>query len=93
MVLIGGTFQTNDWDTSIDMPTAERMFSRAKTFFPVLNHPQTRILSHNVGLRPAREGGPRLEAQRMDMPAKGGLIPTSTDATVNALVIHAYGFG
>ncbi|ETW87128.1 hypothetical protein HETIRDRAFT_307723 [Heterobasidion irregulare TC 32-1] len=93
MVLIGGTFQTNDWDTSIDMPTAERMFSRAKKFFPALNHPQTRVLSHNVGLRPAREGGPRLEAQRMNMPAKGGLIPTSTDAAVNALVIHAYGFG
>lgn len=39
------------------------------------------IISHNVGLRPAREGGARIELERRAVKGK------------KVGVIHAYGFG
>ncbi|THH21228.1 hypothetical protein EW146_g288 [Bondarzewia mesenterica] len=96
MVLMGGTFQVNNWDTSVDIATAEGILSRAKAFVPALADPETRILSHNVGLRPAREGGPRVEAQIVELPTKGDLVPKlvqGDDESAKVLVVHAYGFG
>jgi D-amino-acid oxidase len=95
MVLVGGTFQVNNWDTSLSIPTAHAILARAKEFVPALAEPATRIHSHNVGLRPAREGGPRVEVQFYDVPSRDPLapqasVPTSTKTT---LVVHAYGFG
>ncbi|KAI0322983.1 FAD dependent oxidoreductase-domain-containing protein [Amylostereum chailletii] len=96
MVLVGGTFQPNNWDTSVDYPTADSIWERAKKYVPALLDPDVRILSHNVGLRPAREGGPRVETEYITTPRKGGIIPRLEEGTVESkrtLVIHAYGFG
>jgi len=96
MVLVGGTFQPNNWDTSLSIPTARDILARAKELVPSLNEPTTRILSHNVALRPARKGGPRVEAQFVDFPSQDALVPklsgTSGDRK-SILVVHAYGFG
>jgi D-amino-acid oxidase len=98
MILLGGTFEPNNWDTSISIPDANDILARAKEEVPALNEPTTRIHAHNVGLRPAREGGPRVEAQFIDVPSKDDLIPKLSDASTSAdtktrLVVHAYGFG
>ncbi|KAI0285369.1 nucleotide-binding domain-containing protein [Russula aff. rugulosa BPL654] len=97
MVLIGGTFEPNNWDTSISIPTADGILARAKEVVPALNDPTTRIHAHNVGLRPAREGGPRVEAQFINVPSKNDLIPRpASDASADTkthLVVHSYGFG
>lgn len=96
MVLLGGTFEANNWDTSINIPTANRILARAKEVMPALNEPTTRIHAHNVGLRPAREGGPRVEAQLISVPSTDDLIPRPSDASADTkarLVVHAYGFG
>lgn len=97
MVLVGGTFQPNNWDTSLDFPTAEGIFARAKALVPALAAPEARILSHNVGLRPAREGGPRVEAQVVRFPTTGTLRPKPTELDGEQerelVVVHAYGFG
>ena len=48
------------------------------------------VVSHNVGHRPAREGGARLELQeRKDLLGS----PLTAKANGNGAVIHAYGFG
>ncbi|KAI0299093.1 hypothetical protein B0F90DRAFT_1728992, partial [Multifurca ochricompacta] len=68
----------------------------AAELVPASDEPTTRIHSHNVGLRPAREGGPRVEAQFIDVPSKDALIPKLLEApgeTKTFLVVHAYGFG
>ena len=96
MVLLGGTFEPNNWDTSISIPDANGILARAKEVMPVLNEPTTRIHAHNVGLRPAREGGPRVEAQFIDVPSGDDLIPRPSDTSADTkmrLVVHAYGFG
>jgi D-amino-acid oxidase len=49
------------------------------------------IVSHNVGHRPAREGGARLELERRnDLRSSPLVTKTKEDA---GAVIHAYGFG
>ena len=96
VVLVGGTFQSNSWDTSLSIPTARDILARAKELVPALAEPTTRIQAHNVGLRPAREGGPRVEAQFVDLPSEDALAPKlseTTRKTKPTLVVHAYGFG
>jgi hypothetical protein len=96
MLLIGGTFQTNNWDTSLSIPTARDILARAQELVPALAESTLPISTHNVGLRPAREGGPRVETQFVVVPSKDPLVPKLSEASVDAkttLVVHAYGFG
>ena len=95
-VILGGTLQPHNWDTSYDQKIAQEILSRCAAFIPELLDPRkTKILSHNVGLRPTREGGPRVEVEWMMFPLDGSLIPHSSqedskERTVK--VVHAYGF-
>ncbi|KAH9030977.1 nucleotide-binding domain-containing protein [Lactarius hengduanensis] len=76
MVLIGGTAQPNNWDTSLSIPTARGILARAK-----------------------EAGGPRVEAQFVELPSEDALVPTLSKASEktgkirSTLVVHAYGFG
>jgi hypothetical protein len=97
-VLLGGTFQVHNWDVSVDMAVARGILERCTALQPALQDPETRIVSHNVGLRPARTGGPRVEVQWTDLEpstAKPALLTPwyDTPAQGKVMVIHAYGFG
>ncbi|ODQ68062.1 D-amino acid oxidase [Nadsonia fulvescens var. elongata DSM 6958] len=67
--IIGGTFWANDWSSNVDYDLSERMMKRALAICPDLiegNNPsEMDIVRHNVGLRPGRIGGPRLEAENI----------------------------
>ncbi|KAI0695637.1 FAD dependent oxidoreductase [Cytidiella melzeri] len=94
-VLVGGTFQPGNWDLSVDYETAKKIWERATRIAPSLRDDTTRIISHNVGLRPARHGGPRIEPEWFKMSFKTGL-PADDRGDENErelLVVHAYGFG
>ncbi|KAG1904771.1 uncharacterized protein F5891DRAFT_1257979 [Suillus fuscotomentosus] len=99
--ILGGTFQSRNWDTSLDMQIARGIFERCAALAPYLKSAESRILKHNVGLRPAREGGPRVELERIAMPLQSthDLIPwngspaSGHDCGQSMLVVHAYGFG
>ena len=55
-----------------------------------------KILSLNVGLRPARRGGAKVELEHFELPLKNDLVPCYGDgsrAEGQVKVIHAYGFG
>lgn len=96
-VLLGGTFQNNNWDTSHNEQTAEEIFARCAEIEPkLLDKENVRIISHNVGLRPAREGGPRVEVEIIPVPLIGDLVSRFEAKPIkkSALrVVHAYGFG
>jgi len=91
--LLGGTLLEDVWDTSIDYTMAKNIFDRCAGLAPALNSPETQILSHRVGLRPARRGGARVEAQWVDLPLTGNLVPSKSSVPRRQLVIHAYGLG
>ncbi|KAG1840371.1 hypothetical protein DFJ58DRAFT_858305 [Suillus subalutaceus] len=96
---LNGTYQVGNWDTSLDMSAAKGIFERCSTIAPCLKDEGTKILMHNVGLRPDRKGGPRVEAERISLPLvrSGGLVPNPSpgeDAEQQHItVIHAYGMG
>ncbi|KAG6335470.1 hypothetical protein ID866_3620 [Astraeus odoratus] len=99
-VLLGGTFQVGNWDTSLDMNTAQAIYDRCLELAPYLKHREgIKILKHSVGLRPAREGGARLEVEAIQFPLRGAnhaLVPwsgSSSEGSRTMQVVHAYGFG
>ncbi|KAL4070699.1 FAD dependent oxidoreductase [Scleroderma citrinum] len=97
--ILGGTFEQGKWDTSLDMNAARGIFERCAKLAPSLNdRDRTKILCHNAALRPAREGGPRLEAEVIQFPLRGGnhdLAPHDASSSEGGTmqVVHAYGFG
>lgn len=73
--------QTGNWDTSVDFNLVDDILERAYALNPALGHHKglqaIQIIGHNVGLRPSRRGGPRLEAEKVEQ----------------GTVVHAYGIG
>ncbi|EXJ80329.1 hypothetical protein A1O1_08473 [Capronia coronata CBS 617.96] len=75
-VIIGGVRRDNDWTGEPDMQLAERIKKRCCALAPELGRPEDlQVISHNVGLRPSRKGGARVELEK-----RGG-----------KLLIHNYG--
>lgn len=72
-VVCGGTRIVDDWDPTPRPETSRTILERCLRLVPELVHPSKRtgltgarvedveVLGANVGLRPARKGGPRLE--------------------------------
>lgn len=75
-VVCGGTAGAGGWDTQPDAATAEAILARCRTMVPQLAG--ARVLSHRVGLRPARP------TVRVEVEHPAGLpVP----------VVHCYGHG
>lgn len=64
-------------------------------FMPALKSDNTKIVSHNVGLRPAREGGPRMELETVAFPLTRDFLHGNARGMEarKIPVVHAYGFG
>lgn len=77
---------------SIDPDSAESIFERCAALEPALRSPETRILSHNAGLRPARMGGMRLELEVLT-PDDDAMSPRLDGIPDEFAVCHAYGIG
>jgi D-amino-acid oxidase len=74
-VVLGGTFQEDDWNTVPDPATRDAILARCRQLVPELAGAP--VLGEKVGLRPARHGGPRLDAVTVG----------------RGRIIHAYGHG
>jgi D-amino-acid oxidase len=74
-VVLGGTFELDDWRMDPDPATRDAILARCRALVPELA--SAPVVGERVGLRPVRDGGPRVEAVR----AGGGTI------------VHAYGHG
>lgn len=68
-VVVGGTYELDDWGRDLRPAVAEKIMQRAAVLLPELAG--ARILDHRVGLRPVRQPTPRLE---IEVPAGGPLI-------------------
>ncbi|KAG8991436.1 hypothetical protein FRB94_005337 [Tulasnella sp. JGI-2019a] len=79
-IVIGGTFQEGNWDVSPDADIARGILERALRYCPELVAPNPTgdppkisditILRHNVGLRPARKSGARVEKEIITFKSK-----------------------
>ncbi|MEV7889113.1 FAD-dependent oxidoreductase [Streptomyces sp. NPDC002817] len=59
-IVLGGTFEIGEWDTTPSPATASAILRRCTELLPELAGAP--VLGHQVGLRPHRDGGVRLEA-------------------------------
>lgn len=80
--VLGGSYQVNNWDPMPDPNLATRIMKRAIAARPELvgkgqGIEGLDIIRHGVGLRPVREGGPRVEA----------------DNVSGVAIVHNYGHG
>ncbi|GAA3457516.1 FAD-dependent oxidoreductase [Dactylosporangium matsuzakiense] len=77
-VVLGGTFQPGDWNETPDPATTAAILERCAELVPELAGAQP--LWDAAGLRPTREGGPRLEIAPEPLPSGTRLV-------------HCYGHG
>ncbi|RMJ29087.1 D-amino acid oxidase [Aspergillus sp. HF37] len=79
--ILGGSYQKGNWESQVDPNLAVRIMKRAVEICPGLTGGKgiehLDIVRHGVGLRPVREGGTRIEKERMG----------------DAWVVHNYGAG
>lgn len=79
--ILGGCYQKGNWESQVDPSLAVRIMQRAVSACPSLTGGKgiehLDIIRHGVGLRPVREGGTRIEKERID----------------GVLVVHNYGAG
>ncbi|KAH6637836.1 D-amino acid oxidase-like protein [Boeremia exigua] len=68
--ILGGTVQVGSWESQPDPKTAEQIMKRAVNIVPELTNGKgiehLDVIRHGVGLRPGREGGVRLEKEKID---------------------------
>ncbi|PLB35912.1 Fcf1-domain-containing protein [Aspergillus candidus] len=78
--IIGGTKQPRDWDPHPSPQTRETLLANAAKWFPFTAESGGKfdVIRDIVGRRPAREGGMRIEAERVGE---------------GKVVVHAYGAG
>lgn len=103
-VILGGSYGPKNHITIPDLGLAERILQRAFALDPALAHRadgrkctwrDIEVISHNVGLRPARAGGVRVEAERFVL-GNGNrpLAPRKVEGRKRQVaVVHAYGIG
>ncbi|WWD08233.1 hypothetical protein V865_006344 [Kwoniella europaea PYCC6329] len=102
-VVVGGHYRVGDWSTDADIKEAERILQDCYKLCPKLAGPDGRswkdieVVAHNVGLRPAREGGARLELEKRQIGKVGStqLAPGNIRNSLGRMVavLHAYGMG
>lgn len=97
-VILGGSFQIDDFNTLPDLSMAERILKKAFILQPGLakggSWKDIEVIKHNVGLRPARRGGCRVELERRKVGVKVELAPPSRMGKERVVgVVHAYGIG
>ena len=65
--VLGGSYQPEDWNADPDMDLAGRIMQRGVELDPTLaggkGVESLSVVRHGVGFRPARTGGPRVEAE------------------------------
>ncbi|KAM3582821.1 D-amino acid oxidase [Umbelopsis sp. WA50703] len=85
-VILGGTQQHHNYEPEVNYETARAIMERTYKHFPELTHGKgieaLDVVRQNVGLRPTREGGPRVENE---------IWTTSTGKPI--LITHNYGHG
>ncbi|GAA5824410.1 hypothetical protein JCM5353_005027 [Sporobolomyces roseus] len=102
-VICGGCYGVGEWDLSTSPSIATRILSHCLRLDPSISSDGTlsgiQILRHNVGLRPSRSSGPRVEKESIEL-GRGGdsRIRVSGNGNgkkrkVGGTVVHAYGVG
>ncbi|OCL08366.1 FAD dependent oxidoreductase [Glonium stellatum] len=79
--VLGGTKQANDWTIAADTATTSEIIKRCRSLWPALREAEIEVLATQVGFRPGRKGGARVEVEEVQVNGK------------MKVVVHQYGHG
>ncbi|KAF7721960.1 hypothetical protein EC973_003898 [Apophysomyces ossiformis] len=86
LVVLGGTYQVNNYNAAPDDQTAESILARAKKLCPELTElGELEVVKHAIGFRPCRKNGVRIENELREYHNNGKVMTIP--------VTHAYGHG
>jgi glycine/D-amino acid oxidase-like deaminating enzyme len=90
--IIGGTKQPHDWNPHVRPETRETLLRNATKWFSFCSGDKAEfsVIRDVVGRRPAREGGARIEVERVDVVAPDTLDGRTKE---KKSIVHAYGLG
>ena len=100
-VILGGTYISGDHSTLPSLSEAERIIKQCLELEPRLaangsgDWRDVEVVAHNVGLRPSREGGIRIDLEKRIL-GEGkwkDLVPGGKGKKRDVHVVHAYGLG
>ncbi|KAM0791042.1 hypothetical protein ACM66B_004338 [Microbotryomycetes sp. NB124-2] len=100
----GGTYGKGNWDLSVDHDLAKSILEKCFSLDPRISTTNDasgiQVIRHNVGLRPSREGAPRVEAQQVVLSGQKSLNPFAKSSDNQSrhnrrtgTIVHAYGVG
>lgn len=84
--ILGSTYQEGNWDPTPDLEVTETIMSRCKDWAPELldTEGNFEVVGVNVGFRPGRKGGPRVEIEKVEVSETDGALKT-------VVICHNYG--
>lgn len=91
---VGGTYHEGDWSRSAPADEVAALLARAAAVVPAVAG--AKVVREWVGLRPVREAGIRLEAERVPrvtVPEGGGDPGACAEGVPEGVVVHNYGHG
>lgn len=96
-VILGGTYIPNNYSSQPDLNEADRILKACFDLEPELSNTDDwrgiEVVSHNVGLRPAREGGARVELDTIVLGSMDRWVGKKPNEERRVGIVHAYGFG
>ncbi|KAH7080004.1 D-amino-acid oxidase-like protein [Paraphoma chrysanthemicola] len=64
-VILGGSRDDNNWSDEWDEELGQKILKKCCELCPELGRPEdVQVISRNIGLRPSRKGGPRIETEK-----------------------------
>lgn len=88
--IVGGTKEIGDWGREVRAETREVLLARAKRCFPdFLGMGPWEVVRDNVGFRPWRDGGVRLQVEE----GREVLVGDQGREKVNVRIVYGYGLG
>ncbi|KAL2063794.1 hypothetical protein VTL71DRAFT_5599 [Oculimacula yallundae] len=95
--VLGGVSQVGSWDGNVDSELAERIWTGRRGFVRTDGTGvQWDVIRHGVGLRPAREGGIRVEKEYIELSTdatdiENGNVQGANRKRIKGWVVHNYG--
>ncbi|ORY15113.1 FAD dependent oxidoreductase [Clohesyomyces aquaticus] len=84
--VFGGTKIPDDWSSEPDASTTKGILERCRNVWPEICDSKIEVLATQVGLRPGRKGGVRVEVEEVDVDVDG-----ERRGKAKVKVVHQYG--
>ncbi|KAH7076066.1 hypothetical protein FB567DRAFT_152343 [Paraphoma chrysanthemicola] len=91
LFVLGGTKTSRSWDAEPDEWITKGIIERCRNVWPEMRDSGIEVVATQVGLRPGREGGVRIEVENVDVELDGRVNERKGKENGTVRVVHQYG--